>query len=165
MDQLLIMKFTALNRCLKPLTWLLVIVIIFMLLIPAELSNEQLAQIQPGMTMVEVNRRIGNSNVREGWSVLAIGDPGSSEGETVAMWDQSERWLQPRVEALIPDGNSIKLNTTQRASFWVGKSSLLWIEHDNEKVLKVWLIPVTKKGGGFQGCINTFREYWNKWWK
>jgi hypothetical protein len=129
------------------------------------LTDEQLAQVKPGMTMEKVNHLIGKSNVLHGWSVLSIGVPESSEEDTVSMWDQSERWLQPRVEALIPAGNAIKMNSLQRASFWVGKSSLLWIEHNQDKVLKVWLIPITKQGGGFQGCINTFREYWNKWWK
>lgn len=50
------MSRTTLNRWLKPLACLLVIVLIVILLIPVELTDEQLAQIKPGMTLQDAKR-------------------------------------------------------------------------------------------------------------
>lgn len=152
------------NRWLKHLVILLVIVLIVMLLIPAELTHEQLGQIKPGMTMTEVKNRLGEPNVTTETIIISPDNSGQTQYQFASIWIRSGYWSQPTAFAQLPE-KAIKIESEYATSKWLGKSSLLWIEHDANNVKHVWLIPVTKQGGGFQGCLDTIKDYWNKWWK
>src|SRR5437868_4018361 len=103
MDQLLIMKPTTLNRWLKPLAWLLVIVIIIMLLIPAELTDTQLAQIQPGMKIADVKRILGEKK----GNVTVI-----ERSSADTYWVLERKWWNPMLKSKLEGEAIATLNTS-----------------------------------------------------
>ncbi|HQR07110.1 MAG TPA: hypothetical protein PLN21_09825 [Gemmatales bacterium] len=144
------MKTTTLNRWLKPLAIFLVIVLLVMLLIPSELTDEQLAQIKPGMTILDVQRLLGQRNGR---GFIAASTPG-------LFWKQDQKWWKPALQAKI-EGEAIATG----CFIWQNGTLLLSVEHRDGIVTRTWLFPITRSGGGLQGCIDTFKEYWEKWWR
>lgn len=151
------MNNTTLNRWLKPLAILLVIVLIVMLLIPAELTDEQLAQIKPGMTLQAAKDLLGDVNEKE-WVLT---------GDLIMKPDGYEctatfkgKFFKPNITVTMKG-----VSLGHHASTWIGKSHLLWVEHKNGIVMKTCLFPITRTGGGLQGCIDTIKQYWNDWRK
>ncbi|MFT3881424.1 MAG: hypothetical protein QM703_17385 [Gemmatales bacterium] len=147
------MSRTTLNRWLKPLAIVLVIVLIVMLLIPAELTDEQLAQIQVGMQISDMQRSLGQVNGR---AMIAASTPG-------LLWRKEQRWWKPTLQAKV-EGEAIAA-LGSGCSIWNTDTLLLWVEHHDGVVTKTWLFPITRSGGGLEGCIETIKQYWNQWWK
>ncbi len=152
------MKSTRSNRWLKLIVGLLVIVIIVMLLIPSEPTYRQLAMIEPGITIEQVKQRLSEPTGR----LVPISAFSSAGLSTITYYMQGHFW-KPSI--------SVSVNSTEGVSFqkntltWIGQSHLLWVEHDNGVVTKTWLFPITRTGGGIQGCINTLKQYWSEWLK
>ena len=87
------MKTITCNRWLKLIAWLLVIVIIVMLLIPAELADEQLAQIKPGISIAEVIHLLGEPKKYHEFNSSSMGK----------YWSLKRKWWKPNLEAKIED--------------------------------------------------------------
>jgi len=154
------MKPTRLNRWLKPLAILLVIVIIVMMLIPAELTNQRFAQIKPGMTMMEVKR--------------LLGEPFEGSWRS-SSWDSMDR-VRKMVEGtnendftLTHYGEFWKPTMTvtcsgvsehEEHSIWIGKTHMLWVEHNKNIVVNTGMFPIKRWGGGYLGCIDSIKHFW-----
>ena len=150
------MKPITYNRRLKLLVWLLVLVIIVMLLIPSELTYVQLAQIQPGMTLEKVKERLG-SPVKE---TLDLGVLHTSPDGFHGKITIKRKFWKPTIDA-----NFNGFSATNKLSIWIGENHLLWVEHQDGIVVKTCLFPITRTGGGIQGCFDTLKDYWNQWRK
>lgn len=148
-----VMKPTTTNRLLKLLAWLLVLIIVVMLLLPSELTDAQLAQIKPGMPLHVARRLLGQEN---GYSTIAASTPG-------IFWMKDRKWWNPSLQAKIEDEATACLFSG--GSLWVSNNYLLVVEHHDGIVTKTWLFPITRIGGGLQGCIDTIKKYWNDWRK
>lgn len=151
------MKTTTLNRWLKIVAWLWVTVIVVMLLIPVALTDEQLTQIKPGMTIQQVQQLLGQP-----CSDGVMAGVGASFPGHIHRWSWRRNWWRQHLYVRIPD-NTISSMTLRQS--WVGGTSLLLVAHEDGMVTKTWLFPITRSGGGLQGCIDTIKEYWNDWWK
>lgn len=150
------MNHTTLNRWLKPLAILLVIVLIVMLLIPGELTDEQLAQIKPGMTLAEVKRLLGEPF--EGrWSSSSMAEPVEGADTWGSRWTHLGQFWKPTISFI---HHSSSLN--KQYGIWIGKTRLLWVEHDNDIATKTWMFPITRYGGGLEGCISSLKYYWKR---
>lgn len=150
------MNHSRFNTWLKPLVILLVIVLIVMLLIPAELTNEQLSQVQPGMTLQQVKELLGEP-ASGSWDLGVLVE--ESDGYRFTLSKKGQFW-KPKVSAPVK-GMSLSNEHTR----WIGQTHLLWVQHDKDIVLKTWLLPITHSGGGLQGCVDSLLEYWHKWTK
>lgn len=149
------MKSTTLNRWLKIVAWLWAMVIVVMLLIPAALTDEQLTQIKPGMTIQQVQQLLGQPC--SGGRMVGVGTRFQ-----IQRWSWRRNWWRQHLSASIPDDTISLMTPVQR---WVGGTSLLLVAHEDGMVTKTWLFPITRSGGGLKGCIDTIKEYWNDWWK
>lgn len=157
----MIMKPTTLNRWLKPLAILLVIVLIVMLLIPADLTDEQLAQIKPGMTMEEVKRLLGGPF--EGrWrssshdSLRRIVEPGDANNVGFELTHYGQFW-KPSMSVRCPG-----VSEYEEHSIWIGKTHMLWVEHKKDIVVTIGMFPITRYGGGLDGFISSLKYYWKR---
>jgi len=153
------MKPTTLNRWLKPLAWLLVIVLIVMLLIPSELTDEQLAQIQPGMTLVQVKRLLGepfegewSSSSHDSLRRIVELDDANNIGFKLTHYGQ---FWKPTMTVICSG-----ISEFEEHSIWIGKTHILWVEHNKNVVVNTGMFPITRWGGGFQGCIDSLKHYW-----
>src|SRR5262245_19827124 len=119
------MKPTTKNRWLKLLAWVLVLVIIVMLLIPLELSNQQLLQVQPGMTMDLVKELLGEP-VPDPWDLgVLVEEPA---GYRFTLKKKGLFW-KPTVSAPVTGMSMASLAAGR--SRWIGKTHLLWVELEN----------------------------------
>ena len=151
------MKHTIGNCWLKLLAGLLALAIIVMLLIPAELTDEHLSQVKSGMSIQQANQLLGQSCSKAIMGGAVISFPGY-----VQQWSLRGTWFRQHLFARIPD-NTVPMRSPIQS--WVGKTSILLVAHENGIVTTTWLFPITRTGGGIQGCIDTIKEYWNDWWK
>lgn len=158
------MSRTTLNRCLKPLAILLVIILIVMLLIPRELTDAELAQIIPGMTLVEASRLLGNPRSDKAQIIYLSDYPIRHTVDFDQEWLLEGRWWKPTLSAIIPR-KDVDAKSESPSTTWIGRTHLLWVEHKDGIVTKVWMFRLTRSGGGLEGFMETLREYWNKWWK
>jgi hypothetical protein len=155
----LTMNTTKLNRCLKPLAWILVIVIIVMLLIPAELTDEQLSQIKPGMSILQVKRLLGEPFEGE-WSssshdgLRRIVELGDANNIGFKLTHYGQFW-KPTMTVTCSGVSEFKEH-----SIWIGKTHMLWVEHNKNIVVNTGIFPITRSAGGFQGCIDSLKHYW-----
>lgn len=152
------MKPTTKNRWLKLLAWLLVITIIVMLLIPVNLTDKQLEQIKPGMTLEQVHTLLGSS-FKGRWMHSNSIDSKDPDGLVLRSYHYGKWWKPDYHLKCSWDGMS------WQHLCWIGQTQLLCVEHDNGIITKTWLFPVTRHGGGLQGCIDTLKDYWNQWRK
>lgn len=154
------MKPPSYNRWLDLLKNTLVVAIVVLLLITPELTSEQLAQIKPGMTMKDATNLLGEPRIVKAMLHKAL----STGGFYIGGWLLPGEMWKPTLSAEIPWG-TIKEKSEYRTSTWMGKTHLLWVEHNNGIVVNTWLFPITRTGGGLQGCIDTIKQYWNDWRK
>jgi len=142
----------------KVIISLLVIVIIVMLLIPAELTYTQLNQVKVGMTLNEAKQLLGESNRR-----VLFNLPITNPGDTLPIGVQVPgAWWHPTLNASIPMKQSRLFELTYQT--WIGKSHMLLIQAENDIIVVASIAPITCTGGGIQGCIDSLKECWNKWW-
>lgn len=154
------MTTTRLNRWLKPLAILLVIVLIVMLLIPRELTDAELAQIKPGMTMDEARLLLGEAT--DEWNT-GTGFLLDSNEYRLTLTSKGKFWKPTRSVTVSTENGQIVMG--QQVSKWHSKNHLLWVQQKNGMVVKTTLLPITCTGGGIEGCIETIKECWNQWWK
>lgn len=154
------MMNTRSRRWLRLFAWLLVLAIIVMLFIPSELTESQLAQIKPGMSLEQVQRLLGEP-AREWEHGAGYGPP----GHVVRMvFTSNGKWAESNLSVTI-DADADTPHSMQNTK-WTGANHLLWVEYDDKKlVTKTWLFPIARSGGGFQGCIDTMKECLNSCWK
>jgi len=158
------MKPNTLNRYLKLIAWLLVIVLVVMLLIPSELTDEQLAQIKPGMAVQQVKDLLGEPiKAKKSYSLAEYDNHAPM---WITHWQYQGKFWHPSIEIIISNDKVAPFwsGSPNSSSEWISKHHLLWVQHHNGIVIQTWLFPVKRFGGGIQGCLDTFKEYWNKWW-
>lgn len=149
------MKPTACHRWLQLIVWVWVMVIIVMLIIPGDLTDEQLAQIQPGMTMEQVKSLLGQP-FDGAWSFSSLVEIDPPDGLSYRAthfghWGKPSYYLRYSGGGMYDD-----------KCIWIGKTRLLSVEHRNGVVTMTWLFPIISAGGGVQGCIDSLRYYWRK---
>lgn len=147
------------NRWLKLLLCLWAIVLIVILLTPSDLTYKQLKQINTSMTIPQVYQLLGEPT-REWIDESENGPPGQN-GQRVLVSKGDWHWRGLRVTINTgPDSPTSKQNVK-----WTGANHLLWIEYAKGKVDGIWLFPLTRTGGGLEGCIDAIRDQWNNLWK
>jgi hypothetical protein len=145
---------------------MLAILIVVLLLWPAELTDEQLMQVKPGMKLLQVEKILGEPN--ESLKAMILGycfTPTSHMSRSSRLFD--DRWLWRRPGKLwvstltvhFPCGFKNAPNSS--AYYWIGKKSILWVNHEQGMVVTALVVPIERSGGGLQGCFDTVRDYWN----
>lgn len=145
------------TRWLKLLAWVLGIMLLIVVVIPTELTDEQLSRVNPGMTIQDVEQMLGNPCR----SAIVGSITWGNRPDWVNSWYLEGAWHKPALTAAIPDETILLGDPNQT---WVGKKHLLWVEHSNGTITRTWLFPITRTGGGIQGCVETLKNYWNQWW-
>ena len=147
------------------LTNTLVVAIVVLLLIPTELTDEQLAQIKPGMTVQQVKDMLGEPIKAK--KSYGLAEYANSSPKWITHWQYQGKFWQPSIEIIISNDKVAPFRSSSpNYSFeWISKHHLLWVQHHNGIVSQTWLFPIKRFGGGIQGCIDTIKQYWNDWWK
>jgi len=139
------------------LTNTLVVAIVVLLLMTSELTNEQLIRIKPGMTLKQAKDLLG-APFEGNWTSYSMAVKLEGTDNFGFKLTHFDKFFNPNL-TIVYSGCSLQTPYAH----WIGKTHLLWVEHNNGIVTKTWLFPITRSGGGIQGCINTLKNYWRRW--